>query len=50
MSNYIVDDYSKAQNKIKQAQITSDCQTEDDILPKRKIQKPQRFIISSKQQ
>lgn len=46
MCNCIVDDYKKALNKIKQAQITSDCQSDiDDILPpKRKIQKPIRFI------
>ncbi|RLU23883.1 hypothetical protein DMN91_004091 [Ooceraea biroi] len=38
-------DYSKAQSKIKQAQITSDCQSEiDDILPLRRIiRKPKRL-------
>lgn len=47
--NSIVDDYKKALNKIKQAQITSDCQSEiDDILPtKRKIQKPKRYDDNS---
>lgn len=43
------DDYNKAQSKIKQAQITSDCQSEqDDILPlKRRIQKPKRLLNDS---
>lgn len=49
MYNCIVDDYNKAQNKIRQVQIASDCQSEiDDILPpKRIIQKPRRFISNS---
>src|SRR5580765_7124099 len=47
--NCIIDDYSKAQSKIKQAQITSDCQSDvDEVLPsKRTIHKPRRLIYSS---
>ncbi|XP_011859563.1 PREDICTED: uncharacterized protein LOC105557039, partial [Vollenhovia emeryi] len=43
------DDYSKAQSKIKQAQITSDCQSDvDEALPlKRTIHKPKKLIYSS---
>ncbi|KMQ91808.1 hypothetical protein RF55_8283 [Lasius niger] len=43
------DDYSKAQSKIKQAQVTFDCQSEiDDVLPsKRIIHKPRRLAYSS---